>query len=504
MRQAGLAGRRNKGGTDNKFVPGPNLRAIGRNGGLINMNFDKNHYVIKELRLGEETLRYRAFLNLVYVDKPVNPPYQQMHIFAPEIYYEGGRINGYGIDSAPIFMPNYVGGYMPGDLEEPGYGKFEPDKPNAIFKALVHGYVVAVPAIRGRVQKDEKGLYNGKAPACIVDYKAAVRYLRHFAGELPGDKDKIITNGTSAGGALSSLMGTTGNHADYEPYLEALGAAKERDDIFGASCYCPIINLDHADMAYEWQFQKVNDYHRMNMRMNEGGRPSFTPVDGQMNDVQIKASGEEAALFPFYLNSLKLRDEAGNPLTLDEKGEGSFKEYLKKLVLASAQRALDKGKDLSEKTWLSVEKGKAADMDFENYVRDITRMKTAPAFDDLTMDSPENDLFGNETTNCRHFTKYSRDNSLTGGSMADEMTIKMMNPMYYVEEEGAVKAKHFRIRHGERDRDTSLAISAMLTLKLRNCGFDVDYHSPWDTPHAGDYDLEELFTWIDDICRRAV
>lgn len=468
------------------------------------MNFDKNHYVVKELSLEGETLRYRAFLNLVYVDKPVNPPYQQMHIFAPEIYYEGGRINGYGIDSAPIFMPNYVGGYMPGELEEPGYDKFEPDRANTIFRALVHGYVVAVPAIRGRVQKDEKGLYNGKAPACIVDYKAAVRYLRHFAGELPGDKDKIITNGTSAGGALSSLMGTTGNHADYEPYLEALGAAKERDDIFGASCYCPIINLDHADMAYEWQFREVNDYHRMNMRMNEGGRPSFTPVDGQMNEVQIKASGEEAALFPSYLNSLKLLDEAGNPLTLDEKGEGSFKEYLKKLVLASAQRALDRGEDLSEKTWLSVEKGKAVDMDFENYVRDITRMKTAPAFDDLTMDSPENDLFGNETTNCRHFTKYSRDNSLTGGSMADEMTIKMMNPMYYVEEEGAVKAKHFRIRHGERDRDTSLAISAMLTLKLRNCGFDVDYHSPWDTPHAGDYDLEELFTWIDDICRRAV
>ncbi len=465
------------------------------------MKFDKNNFTVKELTIGEETIRYRAFLNLVYVEKPVNPEYQKMHIFAPEVYYEGGERNGYKLETAPIFMPNQVGGYMPGKTEEPGFSKFEPGKANTIFKALAHGYVVAVPAIRGRVQKDEKGLYNGKAPACIVDYKAAVRYLRHFAGELPGDVEKIITNGTSAGGALSSLMGTTGNHPDYEPYLKALGAAGERDDIFGASCYCPIINLDHADMAYEWQFQGINDYHRMNMEMNEGGRPSFTPVDGEMSQVQIKASREEAALFPAYLNGLKLQDGDGKELTLDENGEGSFKEYIKGVVLDSAQKALEKGEDLSDKKWLTVENGRAVSMDFGEYVKDITRMKTAPAFDDLTMDSPENDLFGNEEINCRHFTAYSRGNSLAGGGMAEEHIVKMMNPMCYAGDEKADKAKHFRIRHGERDRDTSLAISAMLTLKLRNGGYDVNYHSPWDTPHAGDYDLDELFAWIDGICK---
>ena len=31
-------------------------------------------------------------------------------------------------------------------------------------------------------------------------------------------------------------------------------------------------------------------------------------------------------------------------------------------------------------------------------------------------------------------------------------------------------------------------------------GCEVDYHSPWNTPHAGDYDLDELFAWIDGIC----
>ena len=101
------------------------------------------------------------------------------------------------------------------------------------------------------------------APACIVDLKAAVRYLRHNKNIIPGNVEKIISNGTSAGGALSALLGSTGNHPDYESYLKELGAADERDDIFAASCYCPITNLENADKAYEWEFCGINDYHKM-------------------------------------------------------------------------------------------------------------------------------------------------------------------------------------------------------------------------------------------------
>ena len=72
--------------------------------------------------------------------------------------------------------------------------------------------------------------------------------------------------------------------------------------------------------------------------------------------------------------------------------------------------------------------------------------------------------------------------------------------MHYIADGAARKAPHFRIRHGERDRDTSLAISCMLALKLRQAGCSVDYFSPWDVPHAGDYDLDALFDWIDGLC----
>ena len=85
------------------------------------------------------------------------------------------------------------------------------------------------------------------------------------------------------------------------------------------------------------------------------------------------------------------------------------------------------------------------------------------------------------------------------GELADGQQIKMMNPMNYIADEKAVKAEHFRIRHGAVDRDTSLEISAMLTVSLENHGVDVELQYPWGMPHAGDYDLEELFAWIDKI-----
>ena len=99
---------------------------------------------------------------------------------------------------------------MPGAPEKPGINKFI-NKPNATFYALLHGYIVVSPGARGRGLKDKNGKFTGTAPACIVDLKAAVRYLRHNKDIIPGNVEKIISNGTSAGGALSALLGSTGN-----------------------------------------------------------------------------------------------------------------------------------------------------------------------------------------------------------------------------------------------------------------------------------------------------
>ena len=92
------------------------------------LKFEKNDYTIEEVTLCGETIRFRAFRDLIYVEKPVNEEFQKMNLFVPECYYEGASLHGYDLGSAPVFMPNTVGGYMPGPADEPGTRKRSSEK----------------------------------------------------------------------------------------------------------------------------------------------------------------------------------------------------------------------------------------------------------------------------------------------------------------------------------------------------------------------------------------
>ncbi|MBP2656658.1 MAG: alpha/beta hydrolase, partial [Firmicutes bacterium] len=109
-------------------------------------------------------------------------------------------------------------------------------------------------------------------------------------------------------------------------------------------------------------------------------------------------------------------------------------------------------------------------------------------------------LFGTATVKAQHFTNFGKDHSTAGGSLADASIVKVLNPMNYIGTEGTTTAHYWRIRHGAVDRDTSLAIPVILATTLENKGFDVDFALPWGRPHSGDYDLDELFAWADNIC----
>lgn len=125
------------------------------------MKFDSEQYTVEELQEGERTIRFRAYRDLVYVERPVDKAYQRMHLFAPECYYHGESRNGYDLHSAPIFMPNQVGGYMPG---EPGEPAVLEGKPNTIFAALEHGYVVAAPPLLGGSGEAQCHLFRAEPP----------------------------------------------------------------------------------------------------------------------------------------------------------------------------------------------------------------------------------------------------------------------------------------------------------------------------------------------------
>ena len=224
----------------------------------------------------------RVWRDIPYCAAPVDP-IQRLHVYAPECYFSGGEINGYTLKTAPIFLPNQVGGYKPG---EPAEAALDANgRPNTVLQALLHGYVVVCAGIRGSSTPNAKG----KAPALIVDMKAAVRYLRYNAEFIPGNPERMITSGTSAGGALSAMTGASGNAAAYEPYLAAIGAAPARDDVFAANCYCPIINLENADAAYEWQFSSERGYRNWQHQ-------------GELSNEQMDLAQQLKALFPAYVN----------------------------------------------------------------------------------------------------------------------------------------------------------------------------------------------------------
>ena len=300
------------------------------------LDFAADTYTAKTAEINGATIAYRAYEGIAYVSKPVEPEYQQINLYIPEAYFSGGSINGYNADSAPIFLPNQIGGYMPAKPGVPGASQHrEQQGADAMQTALARGYIVASPGARGRTSP------TGKAPAAIIDLKAAVRYLRHNDAAMPGDAEKIISNGTSAGGALSVLLGASGNHADYAAALQTLGAADARDDIYAVSAYCPISILEHADAAYEWEFNGVNDYEKMDITMLDY-KVERKLVKGTLDAAEQHISDELKAQFPTYINSLGLKNAHGEALTLNDDGSGSFRDYVASYIAAAAAAELNK------------------------------------------------------------------------------------------------------------------------------------------------------------------
>lgn len=164
------------------------------------LDLNENQYEVRTLTMGETTIRFRAFEDLVYVRHPVDLEHQKLNLYIPEDYYEGKTIHGYTGKTVPIFFPNASGAYASGPADRPGpnFRLWGRGKPNGIFYALAAGFVVAAPGSRGRTVQDENGDFLGCAPAHIVDLKAAVRYLRHNKDRILGDTEHIIRNGTTS------------------------------------------------------------------------------------------------------------------------------------------------------------------------------------------------------------------------------------------------------------------------------------------------------------------
>jgi hypothetical protein len=484
------------------------------------LRFNPEAYTIKTLKMvdGSE-VKYKAYEGIYYVTNVEDSTYQTLNFYVPEQLANG--------DKTPILLRTYVGGYMASTAKDPS-------ATDATGRALKEGYAVCIPGSRGSnsvVNDGKQEIYTGIAPNGLLDLKAAIRYLHYNDDVMPGNADLIFTDGTSAGGAMSSLMGATGNSKKYETYLKKMGAAEASDAVYASICYCPITDLNHADMEYEWLYSCTNDGVR------------------GLSDAQKAVSEELAAMCPGYINSLNLTSPSGEKLTAD-----NYKDYIKQLLIESAHKALQAGVEIpdsigvifyqekfgglpggapragmrGERRPQMINDGRGApsfgpagarpmfnrrtdfvaDIDLDkylNYVASSTALKTPPAFDSWgVLDgaaSAENKVFGNNKGEAANFTEYSlryhSGNQKATLDNAMQERVYIMNPMNFIGgDSDSQPAQHWYIRHGAKDRDTSFLVPINLATKLQNAGYDVNFALPWNRPHSGDYNLDDLFSWI--------
>ncbi|MCW1917935.1 alpha/beta hydrolase fold domain-containing protein [Rhodobacter sp. KR11] len=447
--------------------------------------------------------------------------YQKLVVFVPDTATEA---------SAMILNVNN-GGWFASELKEgiaAGGAYTSSDDRDKVGAALAAGHVYVDLGSRGRGIVAADDSLPGKAPAAVVDAKAAIRYLRLNDAVLAGSAERIVITGTSGGGGLSAVVGASGNSADFLPFLAEIGAAGVgldgsstlADDVFAVIAYCPITDLGHADMAYEWQYQGIRSAG--NTAMGHWGAPAQ------------EASAALALAYPDYLASL------GLTLTPDTMRAEIMAEVVAEVArhIAAGGTVPDlgaefvitqRGRDGSTtelrvvNDWLTLSEGKPqVDLPaFLGFVARTSALKNVPAFDRTANTGNqgadgENSLFGTGTQAYSNFTPWGwNHNEVEGDGVGRDDTgtdwatwtagegaglaaqVAMINPLTYLGS-GATTAPHWYLRHGMIDRDTSFAVELTLA---RAVAADtdvqgVDFRLPWMTAHSGDYDVTEAYGWL--------
>lgn len=506
--------------------------------------FQARNYTTITVTIDGTAVPVRWYKEVCYVARPVlmastqvgvngplpNPQcgYQSMNIFVPESAAADRKTAIYFAVNNGGWFASYIRASVADG------GSYDSAVSNAAA-ALKAGYVFVDVATRSRRVVAADGSYPGKAPAVVVDAKAAVRYLRLNDALMPGSAERIVVNGTSGGGGLSSILGASGNSPDYLPHLEAIGAAgigphgrsTLRDDVFAINAYCPITDLGNADIAYEWMYSVLGTRDAVNRNTDPAG------------------SAELTAKFAAYQRSLRLRNADGAKLTAD-----NMLDALEAELVHSAETFMNAGgtvADLGESTtytvggvptvfvndWIDVDNAakKVVAIDLAKYLKFVASqavLKPTPAFDNSGVSTfpggmGESTLFGSKDQLYSNFTEFAwdhNDNPTDGvGRLETGWTweqfvrlrsttvddqVRLIDPMRYIDSR-ADTAPYWYVRHGTRDRDTSFTVSINLSRALAadKRVRDLNYRLAWDQPHAGNYDVPEAMAWISQVLKDA-
>lgn len=365
--------------------------------------------------------------NIAYCTEPQDTVHETLSIFVPGKYlyreknadgtYDysidyAAKVNGYTAATAPLLLAvnttNYEAKAAPSAYRDGTVSQF-----------LKAGMVYVSPGLRGTGGKNP-----GNAPWGVADLKAVVRFLRLNMERLPGDPNQIFAFGTGAGGALSAILGASGDSEDYLPYLDSIGAALKdekgesiSDAVCGAMCWNSSPSPDTGDSAYEWLLGQ------------------YAQDESRKNGVWTSAlSRDLAAVYALQVNGMRLTDSEGNRLTLEPTRNGiytsgGYANVLKSMLERSLNRYLQDtkfpasvridGRTVDCKTaqeyidalnsgeeWISYDEdvGTVSISKISGFARQCAgTLKAAGVLDGLERETPENQAFSISGVKALHF-----------------------------------------------------------------------------------------------------
>lgn len=478
----------------------------------------------------------------VYINANItNLQYQTMLVYVPMDYMstdDNGNVVGidyaaavgsFTADTAPIVYWNECGGWR----------SSQPGSCNSTYTDAGMIYVAA--GARSRNAKAEDGTNSGKAPTQAVDLKSGVIQLRANRDVIPGNTDCIVSAGGSGAGEMSSVLGASGNMPEYYEYMYNSGvlgvtinedgtfSSAYPDNIYAAQCFCPIADIENADLAYAWWWCDLTG-----IGGEAYGKYTLSPFKLRLQELEAEA-------FVDYINSLGLEDSQGNSLTLTGIRSGSYYDA----VLTNLSNALnakvgtgeiDPEIDIADKDgWLvKNEDGTWSVTDLAGFMVGTglinNRGKNIPGFDTFGM-TAENDAFGYADVKAVHYSSsvaavleanYEELSALEGFEDADvdeyiqqalysdeaeyiDYQVNLMNATELLLGNDGLSAvdpaPYWRVRSGTADQHTSFTIGYDLCLAAAMAGCNADYHLVWNMGHGNNEGTSTgtMLEWIIEI-----
>ena len=183
--------------------------------------------------------------------------------------------------------------------------------------------------------------------------------------------------------------------------------------------------------------------------------------------------------------------------------------------------------------WYSVDENGSVDLDFDEYLYFVARnetLKIASAFSNQGLNYAgqrnEDTLFGDTSTAYSPFNAYAWNNDSSENGVGYDETgltweaymatpegeylaqqLKMASPIeYLMDEADGTSAPYWYVRYGMKDRDSSFAIETVLYHAILNDSSvqEINFEFAWLKPHAGDYDVQEAYAWLNDKLHEAL